>query len=72
MESLLWSCGHTCTDLGIPIAGKVEEKEKTEKLVKVGQMVDREIFTYLKKLETANFNSLQKVQDFRFLNETVL
>ena len=40
---------------------KSGRKGKTEKLVKVGQMVDREIFTYLKKLEIANFNSQQKV-----------
>ena len=34
-------------------------------------MVDREIFTYLKKLEIANFNSPQSVQDFQFLNGTI-
>ena len=27
-EKSLSSCGHTCTDLDIPIAGKVEEKEE--------------------------------------------
>ena len=53
METSLWSCGHTCTDLGIPIAGKVEEKEELKNLLKWGKfsfyvMVDREIFTYLK------------------------
>ena len=32
-------------------------------------MLDREIFTYLKKLEIAN--SSQNVQNFRFLNGTI-
>ena len=49
METLLPSCGHTCTDLGIGS----ERKEGTEKLVKVGKfffyvMVDCKIFTHLK------------------------
>ena len=34
-------------------------------------MVDCEIFTYLKKLEIANFSNSQKVQDFLFLNGTI-
>ena len=29
--------GHTCTDLGIPIAGDTEEKEKLKKLSKWGK-----------------------------------
>ena len=42
--------------LGIPIAGKVEEKEELEKLSKWGTffsyvLVDCEIFTYLKNKE---------------------
>ena len=46
-------CGHTCTNLGIPIAGEVEEKEELKNLLKWVKfsfhvMVDREIFTYLK------------------------
>ena len=59
-ETLLSSCGHTYTNLGI---GR-ERKLRTEKLVKVmvillfcngrSQMVDK-----------------QKVQDFRFLNGTI-
>ena len=32
----LSSCGHTCTHLGFPIAGKMGKKEKTKKNVKVG------------------------------------
>ena len=47
-------------------------KGKTEKLDQVGWIVDRKIFTYLKKLEIANFKSWQKVQDFRFLNGMML
>ena len=30
-------CGHTCTDLGIPIAGKVEEKEELKNFLKWGK-----------------------------------
>ena len=41
----------------IPIAGKVEEKEELKKLVKVGEMVDGEIFADQKKIEKANSNS---------------
>ena len=36
---------------------KSGRKGKTEKLAKVGQMVDRETFDIPKKLEIANFNS---------------
>ena len=64
------SCGHICTNLGIPIAGEVAEKEELKNLLKWGKfsfyvMVDREIFTYLEKVQ-----EVQKVQDFRFLNGT--
>ena len=43
--SLSSSCGHTCTHLGILIAGE-GKKGRTEKLVNV--MVGGEIFTYVK------------------------
>ena len=36
VEISLSSCGHICTNAGIPVAGEVEEKEEIEKLVKVG------------------------------------
>ena len=54
METSLSSCGHVCTDLGILIDGEVEEKEEQKNLLKWCKfsfyvMVDREIFTYLKK-----------------------
>ena len=53
METSLSSCGHICTDLGIPVAGEVEEKEELKNLLKWGKfsfyvMVDCKIFTYLK------------------------
>ena len=53
VETSLSSCGHTCNDLGIPIAGEVEEKEELKNLLKWDEfsfhvMADREIFTYLK------------------------
>ena len=53
METSLSSCGHTCTHLGISIAGEVEEKKELKNLLKWGKfsfhvMVDHEIFTYLK------------------------
>ena len=53
VETSLSSCGHTCTDIGILIAGEVEETEKLKNLLKGGKfsfyvMVDREIFTYQK------------------------
>ena len=56
------SCDHTCTHLGIQIAGEVKEKEEWEKYVKGGKfsfhvMVDREIFTYQENKKTANFNT---------------
>ena len=52
METSFSSCGHICTDFGIPIAGEVEEKGELKNLLKLGEfsfyiMVDREIFTYL-------------------------
>ena len=33
METSLWSCGHTCADLGILIAGEMEEKEELKILL---------------------------------------
>ena len=53
MEISLSSCGHTCTHLGNLIAREVEEKEELKNLLMWGQfsfhdMVDREIFTYVK------------------------
>ena len=33
VETSLWSCGHTRTDLGIPIAEDVEEKEELKNLI---------------------------------------
>ena len=36
VETSLSSRDHTCTDLGIVIAGEVEEKEELKKLVNVG------------------------------------
>ena len=53
VETSLGSCGRACTNLGIPIAGEVEEKEELKNLLKWGKfsfyvMVDREIFIYLK------------------------
>ena len=53
METSLSSSGHTCTDLGIPIAGEVEEKKEPKNLLKWDEfsfyvMVDREFFGYLK------------------------
>ena len=47
------SCGHTCTHLGILIAGEVEEKEELKNLLMWGKfsfhvMVDRKLFTYVK------------------------
>ena len=56
VESPLWNCGHTCTDLGIPIAGQVEEKEKLKNLLKWGNGRSGN-FHIPKKLEIANFNS---------------
>ena len=48
METSLSSCGQTCTDLGIPIAGEVQEKEDLN-LSQWGKfsfyvMVDRKVF----------------------------
>ena len=70
VDTWLWSCGHTCTDLGIPIAGEVEEKEELKNLLKLGNNWSQN-FHKPKKLEIANFNSSQKVPDFRFLNGTI-
>ena len=46
------SCGHRCTDLDIPIAEEVEEKEELKNLLQLGkvshyEMVNRQIFTHL-------------------------
>ena len=53
METLLSSCHHTCTHLGILIAGEVEEKEELKKLLMWGKfsfhvIVDDELYTYVK------------------------
>ena len=53
VETSLSSCRHTCTDLGILIAGEVEKKEKLKNLFMCGKFsfhvtVDRELFTYVK------------------------
>ena len=52
VETSLSSCHHTCTHLGILIAGEVEKKEKLKYLIMCGKfsfhvMVDRELFTYV-------------------------
>ena len=62
VETSLSSCPHTCTHLGIVLAGEVEEKEELKSSLMWGKfsfhvMVDRELFTYVKKKEIANFNS---------------
>ena len=49
----LSSCCHTCTHLGILIAGEVEEKQELKNLLMWGKfslylMVDRELLTYVK------------------------
>ena len=48
VETSLSSCGNTCTHLGIPRAGEVEEKEELKSLFMWGEfsfhaMIDREI-----------------------------
>ena len=53
VKTSLSSCSHTCTHLGILIAGEVENKEKLKNLLMCGKfsfhvMVDRELFTYVK------------------------
>ena len=53
VETSLPSCGHTCTHLGILIAGEVAEKQELKNLLMWGEfsfhvMLDREIFTYVK------------------------
>ena len=72
MESSLSSCGHACTNLGIPIPGEEEEKEELENLLKWGKFsfyvtVDREIFTCLKNKKYV----ILIVQDFQFLIGTI-
>ena len=37
VETSLWSCGHTCTELGIRIAIEVEEKEELKTLLEWGK-----------------------------------
>ena len=61
METSLSSCGHTSTNLGILIAGEVEEKKRVKNLLMWGKfsihvMVDRELFTYVKNL-IVNFSN---------------
>ena len=50
MESSLSSCGHTCTDLGILIFGKVEEKKELKNVLNSPLICheDHETFTYVK------------------------
>ena len=51
VETLLSICGHTCTNLGILIAGEVEEKKELKNLLhkfSLSVMVDWKIVTYLK------------------------
>ena len=53
VETSLWSCGHTCTHLGILVAGVVAEKQELKNLLMWDEfsfhaMLDREIFTYMK------------------------
>ena len=71
METSLWSCGHTCTDSGIPVACEMEEKEELKNLLM--WMVNGRLrnFDIPKKLEIANFISQQKVQDFQSSNRTI-
>ena len=54
VETSLSSCSHTCTHLRILIAGEVDKKEKLKNLLMGGKfslhvMVNRELFTYVKK-----------------------
>ena len=64
-ETSLWSCGHTSTDLGIPIAGEVEGKKELKNLLKFvnGRLRN---FHIPKKLEIANLivNKKFKISDF--------
>ena len=53
VETSLSNCRHTCTHLGILIAGEVERKEKRKNLLVCGKFsfhvrVGRELFTYVK------------------------
>ena len=57
METSLLSCGHTCSHLGILIAGEVAERQELKNLLMWGEfsfhvMIDREIFTYVKMLNS--------------------
>ena len=65
-------CGHICTNLGIPKAREVEEKEELKNLLNWRKfpsyvMVDGEVFTYLKN----NKELILIVQYLRFLNGTI-
>ena len=57
VEPSLWSCGHTCTDLDIPISAGVEEKKELIKTCKSGVNGRSRNFHIPKKLEIASFNS---------------
>ena len=53
METSLSSCGHTCTHLGILIAGEVAEKQELRNALVWGEssfhvMLDLEVFTHAK------------------------
>ena len=53
VETSMSSCGHTCTHLGILIAGEVAEKQELKDLLMWCEfsfhvMLDREIFTCVK------------------------
>ena len=53
VKNSLSSCSHICSDLVIPIAEEVGEKEKLKNLLKwdkfsIYVMVNREMFTYLR------------------------
>ena len=72
-ETSLPSCDHTCTHLGIPIAGEVKEKEEWKKHVKGDKfsyhiMVDREIFTYRENKKILILNKKFKIFDFKWNN----
>ena len=56
VETSLSCCRHTCTHVGILIAGEVEGKEELKKLLMWGKfsfhvMVDRELFPYVKNMK---------------------
>ena len=53
METSLSNCSHTCTHLGILIAGEVEAKEELKNFLMWSKfsfhvMVDRKIYTHVK------------------------